>query len=400
MSDTYIERDALLFEAGEYPDKGVNVTTADLLRIVENTTETCPLIFAHDMEERLDFGHATGLSVKDGALYGKLHIHQEAMPFVERNGLKSLSVGLNTRDWKLGEVSYTRKPRVANAAMFSVDEDGVALFSIGETTFRHDTRTGQVAMQDMHDMAARAGAVCSKTNARMSSKHEMRAIQSIHDTAVKHGATCENMKEGAPLYGWSEEKPMPETLSLKDKFISLFKKAGVSETEATEALADITFASDDKRPDPELLKKFNDLESKYSAELTTMRNKAIAADAHAWFSTALANKQVIPGEEAIMKAAYVQAAQDDAANPATVTFSIGAETKTSNRLDLIKSLVASRAPHTLFSEMFKEMEPKDLAVFSAQLETRQTGDKKPMTAERRAELLEKVPGGKEILAGK
>jgi hypothetical protein len=55
---------------------------------------------------------------------------------------------------------------------------------------RHDTFEGQRALQELHDIAARGGAVCNAGEAKMASRHEASTLQGIHDLAVQHGAHC------------------------------------------------------------------------------------------------------------------------------------------------------------------------------------------------------------------
>lgn len=118
-----IERDALLFRAGEYPDRGLTVTEADLDRLVAGTTAGVPIKIEH-ADTPLDgaLGFIKGIYRKGTELFGKLSITKPAWDLMESSGAKNLSVGF-LRDFStLTEVSIVRKPRVAGAAIFADTE--------------------------------------------------------------------------------------------------------------------------------------------------------------------------------------------------------------------------------------------------------------------------------------
>lgn len=58
---------------------------------------------------------------------------------------------------------------------------------------RHDTAEGRNALQQVHDITSRFGAVCvapGKLSADFVSKHESGKLQKIHDLAIEGGARC------------------------------------------------------------------------------------------------------------------------------------------------------------------------------------------------------------------
>jgi hypothetical protein len=118
FSDEYIEREAKLFEAGSYEDKGVEVTEADLDNIAANTGEV-PLKVEHSESP---FDGALGSLAKvwrtGKDLMGRLRISKDAWGLLESTGIKSLSVGLLKDKSALAEVSLTKSPRVADAQVF------------------------------------------------------------------------------------------------------------------------------------------------------------------------------------------------------------------------------------------------------------------------------------------
>jgi len=118
IEPTWIERRAKLFEAGDYPDKGVTVTPRDLDRMVENFDLPVPILIEH-AESPLELGFLTSVTAEDGELFGVLSLTEEAHALIERSGAKSLSVGLSADLGVIREVSLVRNPRVPSAQMFN-----------------------------------------------------------------------------------------------------------------------------------------------------------------------------------------------------------------------------------------------------------------------------------------
>ena len=72
---------------------------------------------------------------------------------------------------------------------------------------RHNTPQGQSALQQVHDIAARYGAICKKpanlSAAEFVSKHESAKLQEAHDLAVAGGARC-NEQGTSPYFNSSQ----------------------------------------------------------------------------------------------------------------------------------------------------------------------------------------------------
>ncbi len=126
---TTIEREAKLFEAGSYPDRGIEVTEEDLDRIIANTSEA-PVRIEHSATP---FDGALGVlkSVyrKGKELFGKLSFSQAAWELIKAANAKRLSVAILKDKSGIAEVSLVREPRVADAAVFSIDN----MVPFGET---------------------------------------------------------------------------------------------------------------------------------------------------------------------------------------------------------------------------------------------------------------------------
>ncbi|MCE5199053.1 MAG: hypothetical protein ABFD54_05005 [Armatimonadota bacterium] len=130
MTNT-IERDAKLFEAGSYPDRGIDISEEDLDRIIEGSGEA-PIRIEHTATP---FDGAMGVlkSVyrKGKELFGRLCFTQAAWELIQSANAKRLSVAIKKDKSGIAEVSLVREPRIADAAVFSegntVSLDGVEL---------------------------------------------------------------------------------------------------------------------------------------------------------------------------------------------------------------------------------------------------------------------------------
>ncbi|MCE5314501.1 MAG: hypothetical protein ABFD49_08700 [Armatimonadota bacterium] len=122
MNTNAIERDAKLFEAGDYPDRGIDITEADLDLLIEGT---------HDAPVRIEhcatpFDGALGVlkSVyrRGKELFGRLCFTRAAWDLIMEANAKRLSVAIKKDKSGIAEVSLVREPRIADAAVFSADE--------------------------------------------------------------------------------------------------------------------------------------------------------------------------------------------------------------------------------------------------------------------------------------
>jgi len=117
IEPNWIERRAKLFEAGDYPDKGIVVNARDLDRLAANFDLPVPILIEH-AESPLELGYLTEVSSEDGELFGVLCLTEEANALIERSGAKSLSIGLNGDLTQIREVSLVRNPRIASAQLY------------------------------------------------------------------------------------------------------------------------------------------------------------------------------------------------------------------------------------------------------------------------------------------
>jgi len=115
-----VDREAKLFEAGDYPDKGIDVTEEDLDNWVANHNGKAPIRIEH---EATPFDGALGVlkSIyrKGKELFGRLGFTDPAWELVKTTNSRGLSLGILKDKSGIAEVSLVREPRVADARVFS-----------------------------------------------------------------------------------------------------------------------------------------------------------------------------------------------------------------------------------------------------------------------------------------
>lgn len=114
----WIDRRAKLFEAGEYPDKGISVSPEQIAEIAANFDLPVPVWIEH-AESPLELGYLTDVQAVGGELFGTIALTKEADALVDRSEARSLSVGLTGDLKRIREVSLVRNPRVASARLFT-----------------------------------------------------------------------------------------------------------------------------------------------------------------------------------------------------------------------------------------------------------------------------------------
>lgn len=120
-SEAMIERRAKLFQAGDYPDKGVTITPNHLDGLVRNFAAPVPVLIEH-ADSPLRMGRLTAVERVGDELFGTLALTPEADALVERSGARSLSIGLAPDLSEIREVSLVRHPRVSDARLFFVGD--------------------------------------------------------------------------------------------------------------------------------------------------------------------------------------------------------------------------------------------------------------------------------------
>jgi len=132
-----IERPCKLFEAGDYPDKGVTVSEDDLDALISSYVEV-PVKVEH-VDSVFDglLGTVKRIWREGKDLMGSIGFSPEAWAMIDKlTKLPGLSVGLMKDKSALTEVSLVRTPRVASAAVFG---ESVVVFTTDADFSTKDT---------------------------------------------------------------------------------------------------------------------------------------------------------------------------------------------------------------------------------------------------------------------
>jgi len=295
---------------------------------------------------------------------------------------------------------------------------------------RHDTPIGQAAIQELHDTAVRAGAVCrrpSSGRANMASAHESKAVQAIHDTAMQHGAVCASvtqppnggnpwpvsaanslfsavkdgsmtikeffmgMKEAGiiedseetvlpPIASPTAEQAPPAAVATTAPFTAIpvadYERLKAERLKAEREKVEVEFAAAKKAQD-ETAAKFAALQS----ENARLKAEGIQKTAESEAEKLIVAHKADPVERESIVAAFTQAATDDTVY-GVVTFSAadGTDAKTT-RVDQLKAIFAARTAHERNVELVPDHEGKDGAAFTIKnpQTTPQAGQEKPLT---------------------
>lgn len=120
-----VRRRALLFRAGDYPDKNLAVGAGDLARLAAGFTPV-PLLVEH-APSALALGELAAVEAVGDELFGTIALSEEAEALLRASGAGSLSLGLAQDLSAIREVSLVRHPRVEGARLFS-DGSGAVRF--------------------------------------------------------------------------------------------------------------------------------------------------------------------------------------------------------------------------------------------------------------------------------
>jgi len=129
---------ARLLEAGDYPDKGLMLTEADLDAIVARFSGGVPVKVEH-VDSPLDpLGHVKRVWREGNALLGTLAFPDDLAAFLRRRGAAKLSVGLQRDPLLLREVSLVLKPRVSSAVLMASEAPDPEILRLRAELTRRD----------------------------------------------------------------------------------------------------------------------------------------------------------------------------------------------------------------------------------------------------------------------
>lgn len=291
---------ALIWRAGDYPDKQYAMDREDNLICAANFSDPAPINFAH-----------TGLLQGRAGELRRVYV-DEADPDVLRGEVavplwldthltdadRNLSVGWNRQTKMPEHLSFVETARIAGAALFHATADMAGKGS----TPPHRTYHGQMHVQDMHDTAVRGGAVCNPP-ATFASKGEHQFFQQAHDMSVANGAKCDAMtSEPRPIFSASTSPKEGSTMSV---LANLFKRHGAELSAEDEKALDAlekpaTFSVGD---DP----AFKALQD----ELAKERATRITAEATAFADALIGDGRATTGEREALIAKFTRATKDD-----------------------------------------------------------------------------------------
>ncbi len=118
----WVDRRSKLFEAAEYPDKGVTVSPDDLERIAANFDLPVPVMIEH-AQSPFEIGYLTQVEALGNELFGTIALSAEADALIERSDARRLSIALDPCLDRIHEVSIVRHPRVPTAQLFAFSVD-------------------------------------------------------------------------------------------------------------------------------------------------------------------------------------------------------------------------------------------------------------------------------------
>jgi len=128
FSEDLVVRDAKLFEAGSYPDKGVEVSEADLdVMVANHPVGGVPIRIEHT-DSPFKLGVVQSIYRAGRDLLGKLAFSPAAWALIDQQDAKKLSVGVRRDRSGITEVSLVTVPRIASAQVFA-DTDACYMFS-------------------------------------------------------------------------------------------------------------------------------------------------------------------------------------------------------------------------------------------------------------------------------
>lgn len=271
---------------------------------------------------------------------------------------------------------------------------------------RHDTHSGQSAIQDIHDTAARYGAVCADPNAKMQSKHESTALQGVHDMMTEHGARCSS-KESASM-PWmfsaipivrdsSDEKEKGIMSKLADEVRALLARI----ERGGSGGGDEDDEADEKTPVPTPTPASNPTETAdfaANAEMVRLRNanadlqsRLMQQEAVHFAEKIITEKYAAPSEKDAIVEAYIQAATDDLTS-GQVMLSSG---KKGSRVDKLAALYSNRPKFSLVDERVQGAVHAALANLD---KTVKPGDEEDLRPETIAELANATAMGRATMA--
>lgn len=375
-----------IFEAGDYKGHKFTMTAEEVDAVPEHFHGPVALNIQHGpsiLDGKL--GHLAEVEAENGILFGRVDI---PIWLDDAIGDRPFTV---SSEWEratktLDGLAIEIDPAVEDAVLFAAkkeagqnpeqeERDQIAQIQslpmpgldqaiveqcLATFAARHDTYSGQGAIQDIHDTAARYGAVCmdpTQNKAAMQSAHESTALQAVHDMMCEHGAQCSSMgkaSSGVMPYMMSREPIVRETdekgkeQNLMSKLLDDFK-AFLARAEAD--------SDDGKTPDPTPTPKPNatppvDFGSENSeivrlrAENARLQTERMQETATKFAEDVIRDGRATPAEQEAIVAMHIQAAQDDLTSGKVML----ANGQQGTRVDKLAAMFAAKPKFNLTDE--------------------------------------------------
>lgn len=258
------------------------------------------------------------------------------------------------------KAAFSANPEAEKARREAID----ALFE------RHDTPTGQMAIQEVHDKCARAGAVCDKKNvAKMAARHEATVLQTMHDLSVEHGAKCASgdypyrsmsmFSEAKAIPSTTPARPADSGANTMHPLIAKFNKLRAALKALGGDDSDIPELTEGDLPvqTAQFSEQQQALFNAQSERISDLIFSASSKDAETFVAGLQATGRITTVEMPGVLAQFAQAALDDSKVPVVVKFSTfdpekkAAVEKTGTRVDSLKALFSMRPSNGMTQEM-------------------------------------------------
>ncbi len=267
VGDYSVYDNSLLFRAGTFPERIVNgkpltVTSDQIAMVVKNFHTPVSGNIGHLNYLKGRALHILSVSQSGDELRGTVAI-PTLLDQLINDDERRLSVELDPSNFdRLIGAALCTNPRITDAMLMTAEEDFAKA--------KHTTLHGQNALQNIHDMAARSGAICidgDKDQDKMVSKGESKSMQDIHDKTLESGASCSSMG-----YGYYVDMPLDRTTlpvqPFQDVLGHITHETQISPTEGQSATSKFITVNKDKKP----MKLSEMIKSLFSGKSTTIEN--------------------------------------------------------------------------------------------------------------------------------
>lgn len=375
-AEDLVIRTGLLCRAGAFPDHDWEITPQELraaadayagggyVELEHLTSQGKPTI----LDGKLGEVRCLWTSDEGDALYGDVALPAWIDRLSAEAGHKVSAVWERATKAFRG-IGLVLDPAVPDAALLSAS---VAFAK------RHDTPQGQNAMQELHDVTARHGAVCRAGNATMASRHESGAIQAMHDMACEHGASCAAVGGRSPvMYSKSEQAEQEEGQTVPDE-----QNKDAASQEPTVAALQAQLAAEKTQRDAD------------RRALVALQAERRQEKATAFVDALITENKVLPAQRDTLVALHLAAATSDDTR-GLVTLADGKEQS------LLQSVITALSSFQSLGLTREQLTANpDVAILLNRQKTQEQEDKDKGTPEDNEKLLAMTPLGRQALERK